>query len=408
MHLPLKRRYQGACLLFFLSLCMVFVWLGTGSLYWKRMACPVVLGAFCLWFAEPRLSLREIPGTVWVPLLLAAYTALSPGAPGADRIIGLEILLAYLSGVGAVLFAREHYWKSLTCFPLVLTLALAGYFAGVFSKPLTTTDDRLTLFLKYPNILASVSACAIIFLVTFRKHFSGKLRVPGIMLFAACLASMLMTAGRSAYLGLFVCMLFWMIMLLRKHIVRMAGILAVVAVALPFTLPDNQIERIQSAVFAPFSDRTFQTRLPIWEITAAGIQEAPWLGHSITAFKGYHGAYMAQHAEELQQKYPEVEPVVFHPHNLALGLLFMYGITGTALFAWSFTPATLRAIRENDLFFLSTLLFYGVYGALEFTLDREDGILLLFFPLGLVYGRAILEAQGKTPAHHKQCESCRP
>ena len=198
-----------------------------------------------------------------------------------------------------------------------------------------------------------------------------------------------------------------MLMLLRKHILRMTGILAIVVLVLPFALPQPQVERIQSAVFAPFSDRTFQTRLPIWEITAAGIQDAPWLGHAITTFKSYHGTYLAQHKEELEQKYPEVEPVVFHPHNLALGLLFMYGIIGTGLFIWSFTPALTRAVREKDLFFLSILLFYGVYGVLEFTLDREDGILLLFFPLGLVYGRAILEAQGKPPAHHKQRETCR-
>ena len=67
----------------------------------------------------------------------------------------------------------------------------------------------------------------------------------------------------------------------------------------------------------------------------------------------------------------------------------MYGIVGTTLFIWSVGLALKKALAQKDLFFQVVIIFYSVFGLFEFSLDREDGIVLLFFPLGLVYGREL-------------------
>lgn len=53
--------------------------------------------------------------------------------------------------------------------------------------------------------------------------------------------------------------------------------------------------------------------------------------------------------------------------------------------------------------FQVVIIFYSVFGLFEFSLDREDGIVLLFFPMGLVYGREIAASlQRQLPAQHDQ------
>ncbi|MEG2004604.1 MAG: hypothetical protein RR014_01080, partial [Bilophila sp.] len=77
---------------------------------------------------------------------------------------------------------------------------------------------------------------------------------------------------------------------------------------------------------------------------------------------------------------------------------YVNGIVGTVLFLVAFAPAVRQAWRVQDLFFLSVVVFYLGFGLLEYGLHRKDGILMLFFPLGLVYGRALLQAsQGHLP-----------
>lgn len=58
-----------------------------------------------------------------------------------------------------------------------------------------------------------------------------------------------------------------------------------------------------------------------------------------------------------------------------------------------------KAFKQKDRFFQSMVLFYIILGTMEFFLDREDGIVMLFFPMGLVYGRVVVAAlQGQFPA----------
>ena len=58
---------------------------------------------------------------------------------------------------------------------------------------------------------------------------------------------------------------------------------------------------------------------------------------------------------------------------------------------------------SKTIVFQVVIIFYSVFGLFEFSLDREDGIVLLFFPLGLVYGREIAASlQRQLPAQHDQ------
>ena len=109
------------------------------------------------------------------------------------------------------------------------------------------------------------------------------------------------------------------------------------------------------------------------------------------------------HRTELYKKYPNTESTISHPHSLFLGIPYAYGIAGTILFIACFAPAVLLSWRKKDVFFLGVVVFYLGYGLFEYSLHRKEGIFMLFFPLGLVYGREIAASlQRQLPAQHGQ------
>ena len=213
---------------------------------------------------------------------------------------------------------------------------------------------------------------------------------------------LILSANRAAYLATFVSLSFLIFYLSKKRIVPIV-ITVIICIVTIFVLPQEQLDRVVSSVESPLNDRTFETRKPIWEAAIAGIESAPWFGNSIRAFKAFHHNYIMENAEDLNSRYREVEKTVYHPHNIFIGLLFMYGIVGTTLFIWSVGLALKKALAQKDLFFQVVIIFYSVFGLFEFSLDREDGIVLLFFPMGLVYGREIAASlQRQPPAQHDQ------
>ena len=68
-----------APLVFLLSLCVLFWWLGTSSLTWRRMGIPLVFAGWCFWQAGFARSLKKLPPVAALPVLAAFYTMLSPG-----------------------------------------------------------------------------------------------------------------------------------------------------------------------------------------------------------------------------------------------------------------------------------------------------------------------------------------
>jgi len=388
--------------LFFISLCVLFWWLGTGSLTWKRISIPLFIGGYYLWKAEVYRFIRRIPLAALLPIAAALYTMFTPGYLFADIRNGYEILSVYLIGIMAILLLQDRYFISMLFLPIALSVTYIGFMVGIFSKPLISCDERLVLFLKHPNILGAVSAIALLFLITYCNKWKGISRY--ILSGIGCLITLILilSANRAAYLATFVSLSFLIFYLSKKRIVPIVITVSICIVTI-FVLPQEQLDRVISSVESPLNDRTFETRKPIWEAAIAGIESAPWFGNSIRAFKAFHHNYIMENAEDLNSRYREVEKTVYHPHNIFIGLLFMYGIVGTTLFIWSVGLALKKALAQKDLFFQVVIIFYSVFGLFEFSLDREDGIVLLFFPMGLVYGREIAASlQRQPPAQHDQ------
>lgn len=387
---------------FFISLCILFWWLGTGSLTWKRISIPLVIGGYYLWKMEVYRFIRCVPLTALLPIAAALYTMLTPGYLFADIRNGYEMLSVYLIGIMAILLLRDRYFISMLFLPIALAITYIGFMVGVFSKPMVSCDERLVLFLKNPNVLGAISVAANLFIITYFNKWKGIASY--ILSGIGCLIILILvlSASRSAYLAMFICLSFLIFQLSKRRVV-LTLIAVVVCIFTLFFLPQEQLDRVISAVESPLNDSTFETRKPIWEAGVAGIENAPWFGNSISTFKSFHNNYVTKNAEDLSLRYRKIEKTAYHPHNIFIGLLFMYGIIGTALFIWSVGLALKKSLAQEDLFFQVIVIFYIIYGLFDFSLDREDGIVLLFFPMGLVYGREIAASlQRQLPAQHGQ------
>lgn len=388
---------------FFVSLCVVFWWLGTDSLTWKRISIPLAIGGYYFWKEGLHKKICQFPLIAYFPILISLYTVITPGYWFDDFMNGYEMLSVYLVGIMAVLLLQTRYAIAMIFLPISLSITYIAAVSGIFSIPFLSEDDRLVLFLKHPNILGGVSAVALLFLITYRDKLKGiRLPIIGCMI---CLVTLilLLSANRSAYFGVGVSLFFLIFHFPKKRIFLILSSVLLVSLCALVVLPSKQFERMESLVASPLNDKTFESRKPIWETAVAGIEQSPWFGHSIKNFKMFHHDYVSKNMEELNSRYSIVEKTVYHPHNIFIGLLFMYGIVGTALFLLCMGVAFKKALKQRDTFFQAVIIFYITFGLFEFPLDREDGILMLFFPLGLVYGREIAGAlQRQSPTEYKQ------
>ena len=168
-------------------------------------------------------------------------------------------------------------------------------------------------------------------------------------------------------------------------------------------LSAHERERALSAIQNPFEDATFISRQPIWDAAIAGFKESPLIGNGIRSFESYHEHFITEYAKELNAKYPVVETSIASPHNMYLGIAFGYGSIGIILLLAILLPAIRWAIIDKVYLFPAVLFFYAGYGLFDYPLHRKDGILLLFFPLGFMYGKRLLVAlQRQLPAQHDQ------
>ncbi len=397
-----ERIFSNESFLFLISLCVLFWWLGTGSLTWKRISIPLLIGGYSLWKSGAFRFIHCVPLTALLPVAVALYTMISPGYLFGDIRNGYEIFSIYVIGVMAIVLLREKYSIALLFLPLALSATYIGSIIGIFSKTLVSSDERLVLFLKHPNILGGVAAIALLVLVIYRDTWKGMFRYVILSMGGLVTLTLVLSANRAAYLAIFVSLLFLIFHSFKKRVLPIL-ITLFICLCTVAILPQKQFERVVSLVESPLNDRTFESRKPIWEAAVAGIESAPWFGNSIKAFKAFHHKYVTTNAKDLGARYSEVEKSVYHPHNIFIGLLFMYGVLGTTLFVWAVGFALKKSLAQKDLFFQTIVIFYIVFGLFEFSLDREDGIVMLFFPLGLVYGREIAMAlQRQLPAEHDQ------
>ena len=346
-------------------------------------------------------GLSVVPHVVFLPLLLVAYTALSPGLPFKDMPMADKMLAAYLTGLSASVFLGRTCWRLVLGMASSIGGSLIWYVVAGFPEWMAP-EGRLVLFFHHPNVLGAAAAWCVMFIVTRRAVFPGNWRYVAFAAAFLCTAALLLSAGRSACLGAAVVCLFWGCTFLKRHFLKIAVVL-VCACALAYAgLPAQQQERFRSAIGDPLDDPTFKGRLPIWAVTRAGIayysSAIPREAFTITTRTTSKNT-----VKNCAGCIPSSDRASFHPHNIFLGIPYVYGVMGTVLFLACFAPAVVQAYREKDAFFPSVLVFYLSYGIFEFSLHRKEGLLLLFFPLGLVYGRRLAAAlQGQTPADRQQ------
>ena len=117
----------------------------------------------------------------------------------------------------------------------------------------------------------------------------------------------------------------------------------------------------------------------IWDVAVAGIKQRPLIGNALRSFRKFYADYTTANYAALSAKYGEFKEDPSHPHNLVLGLAYMYGLIGLPLFFLAFVPALRLAFLHGGFIFIAFLVFIFLNCKLDFNLHRVAGSLLLFF-----------------------------
>ncbi len=375
--------------LFFLALCLLGVAFGLNRHIHALMRFMGVLGVVFLFRARNAIVWRKAPVGLWCAVLFAVYVLLTPGAWFADVAVGWKIFAVLVAGVAAGMVRRVPLSGFMR--GLAASLILSGLVWIVFSPASFVNEEGRLALCHSPNVVSSILAwCALYFLSGDRESTGCTQRV-SLLVVGSCFFLMGLAASRTAQLGfLSVLLLVLLFRLSWKRIAFVLAGLALCGVLGHALLPDMQKQRLVSVVTSPLDDTTLRTRQVIWEAARAGMAEKPLLGHGSSRFPAFHQAYVSTHLSELLSRYPLVERTVDHAHNLYFQLLFAWGVAGSLLLLVAASQCVFLLWRQGDLFGLAVSGYFLVTGLAETSIQRTDGILMLFLPLGIAYGRSLL------------------
>ncbi len=391
----------GKKILFF-SVCSLFFMLPFNQgVYVTLYAAGLMglVGLFIFWNAD-RFSV--FPSVLWLPLLFFLYVAVTPGCLFKDMPLGETMFLAYTTGVAAAVFLSGKLWYAGVCSLVGLCLSFAWFVLRGFPQDMMW-NGRLRLFFDHPSVLSFIAGLLFVcFLGTLRGQKTARKKI-AIMGCSVGFGVVIFCAARGTYLALAVSSAFLALVVYHRYWLRIALISVIGTVILWGALSEANRDRLLSAIRHPFQDTTFVSRQPIWDAAIAGFESSPVWGNGFRTFRTFHEQFITEHAGELTEKYPIVESEIASPHNIYLGFVFGYGIVGVVLFLVALFPAVTASFAAGQYLFPTILLYYATYGLFDYPLHRKDGIILLFFPLGLVYGRRLAAAlQGQTPADRQQ------
>lgn len=372
---------------FFVCLCLLFAAEGVDFYSYPMLAITGLSVLYCFYREGYFSRLKEFPIQVYFPIALIAYTAISPGHLLKDLPIADKMLASYLAGLGAVLFFSSRYHLAILCLPA--SIMASFLFCSVLGFPEDFIGgDRLMLFTGNPNKLSFIAGAGVLIAMLFARQLRGRLRSLIVLVGGVNMVVLILTSSRAAIAATFFCLFFAGLTLLRRHFLKMfAGLMLSIGFIFAF-LPASEQQRFSKIFENPMEDANLKQRFVIWGTAVEGIKRSPWLGNSLRSFRSFYADYTTTHHVELERKYGELNKEdPSHPHNVVIGLLFMYGLVGASLCLLAFIPAIRSAFSEPDYFFLSMLLFQFLNGLFDFNLHRVSGLLLLFFPLGVAYGR---------------------
>ncbi len=386
--------YALAKKIFWVSTLLLFIGLGLNHFTYVPFIVSTLFALFILYKMFLEKNRHKEIFIIILPLLFIIYCLFSPGNLFKDMPVGERMFYSYIIGLTTGVCFQNNYWKLFLTISITLCSCFLFYLL-FYPEWMTQGNGRLALFFYHPSALGAIIAWCILFFVSNYKNIPVKYRYIYLGTSLLLLVSLLLTVGRSAYLGFFCSCIFLACIGFRRHIVVLLLLAGIGMAVCYMSLPVEQQNRIRSVVVNPFEDPTFKSRLPIWRVAESGIEESPLLGNSIRGFKAYHEKYVAVHYDRLKEEFPIIELSSPHTHNLFLGMPYAYGAVGTLLFMVCLLPACYWAWKKQDFFFLSVVVFCLSYGIFEYFLHRKDGIFMLFFPLGLVYGQHLWELTEK-------------
>lgn len=389
--------------IFYLSLCITFFLLSINHGFYIGLYISGCISLFLLvnFFYKENIIINNYLYIAILPLLFCFFVTVTPGNFFKDMPVGEGIFLSYMSGFAASIFCKEKIWNFPFAFLLGIFLSLLAYIILGFPSNMRY-DGRLTLLFFHPSVLANVCSLFIINFYSQYIYTDTNRKIISIIGCSAYLLIVFLCYSRATYLALLVSLGFLTLLIFRKYIFYIFITSTICIVILFSLLSSHQQGRIISAIQNPAGDATFISRQPIWDAAISGFEQSPWIGNGLRSFRVYHSYFIKKNNKDLLEKYPVVENNIANPHNLYLGILFAYGIIGGLLFILSLAPALYISLSSKHYLFPSIVIFYLIYGLFEYQLHRKDGIFLLFFPLGIVYGRYFIEKLQRRPPAQPQ------
>ena len=369
----------------FVALCCLFASEGFDFYSYGVLAITAIAALYCLFHDGFFNNWRNLPLPVFFPLILAFYTAVSPGHWFKDLPVGDKMLASYVAGFSAAWFFPSSYHIAIFSLPLALAVSFFVCGAGGFSDS-CFAGCRLILFSGNPNKLSFLAGAGVLAAIFASRQLKGRYRNFAIFAGGVNMLILILTSSRAALGATFLSILFVGVVFLRRHFSKIVLGLLISGLAVFFFLPSAERDRLGCAISAPSQDETLKRRVAIWDVAVAGIKQRPLIGNALRSFRKFYADYTTANYAALSAKYGEFKEDPSHPHNLVLGLAYMYGLIGLPLFFLAFVPALRLAFLHGGFIFIAFLLFSFLNGMFDFNLHRVAGSLLLFFPLGLEYG----------------------
>lgn len=387
-------RFSNIYSLYFLILCGLFIAFGFDFLSYFFLYISGLLGGFlCIRY----IYFQKInPAKIFfIPIVFFLYVAITPGEPLKDLHVTGIISAAFFAGLATMLFYKDKLSTIFFLLPLSLVinflLTLGKHiFYGATLFGTSGQKDRLALEFSHPNVLGEIACLGILLLLCYPAD-KRSLRLLSYGLILILTVIILLSVGRSAYIGTIVAILLYaFIHSWKKVTIFLIAIILTAVVAFPL-MPKTQQTRIANMVIAPTQDPTFQSRVPIWSHAWRSIQEAPIFGNGLRTFRSTYGAYLNQNYEKLKKenKYIESRPPK-HPHNFYLAALYGWGIVGSSLLAIACIFMVKYAIRCRQYLPIYVLAFTLAFGLFDVRLLSRDGALVLFFPMGMAFSSLLI------------------
>lgn len=275
-----------------------------------------------------------------------------------------------------------YFWATVAA--IVGSLAVGWLLYG-HDAPRLWQEDRLKLFAIHPSRLALY--CAVCFFFLLHRAVAAGKRERLLSLAGALLLLFLdyKTNTRGNFLLLPVGVVCLAVTFPRRHWKRLAvvGLLCLaVGISFPWLTKDSPASaRVLSAVTSLSADKTFKSRLPIWEAGWDAFTRAPVIGHGIQSYRALHADYLEANKADWDARYKDIyEPSVKQAHNLILGRLVETGVLGTAAFLLFYLGAIVAAWRgrEENRWVVAPLIFYLAMSMFDDGLFRMNDALILF------------------------------